>query len=201
MRLDLPVAASPGRAEHTEALPDGGLGEITAQLRDETEIRGLLADQPGLACDRAQAWVLRLQPQARPRALLQANRLLVAALCAAGRTDDAKQTLAHIAAQCAEHGMIRYLLDGGPRVVALLAELRDDLDSDRWRTTWRAIPPAFLDAMVSEAQSIRSGAASQRLAPLLAALGRTEDSAVKRRRPGPPTTGVAPPGTGAGMPT
>ena len=168
MRLELPVAASPGRAEHTDALPDGGLGEITAQLRDETEIRGLLADQPGLACDRAHAWVHRLQPQARPRALLQANRLLVAALSAAGRTDDAKQTLAHIAAQCAELGMIRYLLDGGPRVVALLAELRDDLHSDRWRPTWPAIPPAFLDTMVSQAQSISSGAAAQRLAPLLA---------------------------------
>ena len=63
MRLELPVAAPPGRAEHTEAVPDGGLGEITAQLRDETEIRGLLADQPGLACDRAHAWVHRLQPQ------------------------------------------------------------------------------------------------------------------------------------------
>ena len=93
MRLELPVAASPGRLEHEDAVPDGGLGEITAQLRDETEIRGLLADQPGLACDRAHAWVHRLQPQARPRALLQANRLLVAALSAAGRTDDAKQTL------------------------------------------------------------------------------------------------------------
>ena len=38
------------------------------------------------------------------RALLQANRLLVAARVWPGRTDDAKQTLAHIAAQCAEHG-------------------------------------------------------------------------------------------------
>ena len=165
MRLELPVAASPGRAEHTDALPDGGLGEITAQLREETEIRGLLADQAGLACDRAHAWVHRLQPQARPRALLQANRLLVAALSAAGRTDDAKQTLAHIAAQCAELGMIRYLLDGGPRVVALLAELRDDLHSDRWKPTWPAIPPAFLDSVVSQAQSISSGAAAQRAGP------------------------------------
>ena len=66
MRLDLPVAAPPGRLEHEDALPDGGLGEITAQLRDETEICGLLADQPGLACERAQAWVHRLQPQAAP---------------------------------------------------------------------------------------------------------------------------------------
>ena len=200
MRLELPVAASLGRAEHAEALPDGGLGEITAQLRDETEIRGLLADQPGLACDRAHAWVHRLQPQARPRALLQANRLLVAALSAAGRTEDAKQTLAHIAAQCAELGLIRYLLDGGPRVVALLAGLRDDLHSDRWRPTWRAIPPAFLDTMVSEAQSISSGPAYERLASPLAAAGDTEDAAEKRRRPGPHVTGAVPPGTGLGTP-
>ena len=96
---------------------------------------------------------------------LQANRLLVAAQSAAGRTDDAKQTLAHIAAQCAELGMIRYLLDGGPRVVALLAELRDDLHSDRWRPTWPAIPPAFIDTMVSQAPSISSVAAAQRAGP------------------------------------
>ena len=99
----------------------------------------------------------RLETQARPRALLQANRLLVAVLSAAGRTDDAKQTLADIAAQCAELGMIRYLLDGGSPVVALLAELRDDLHSDRWRPTWPAIPPAFLDNIVSQAQGISSG--------------------------------------------
>jgi serine/threonine-protein kinase PknK len=109
--------------------------------------------------------VRKLQPQARPRALLQANRLLVAALGAAGRTDDAKQTLARIAAQCAELGMIRYLLDGGPQVVALLAELRDDLHSDRWNPVWPAIPSAFLDTMVSEAQRTGSDAASQSAGP------------------------------------
>ena len=89
----------------------------------------------------------------------------MAALSAAGRTDDAKQTLAENAGQCAERGMIRYLLDGGPRVVALLAELRDDLHSDRWQPTWPAIPPAFLDTMVSQAQHISSGAAAQRAGP------------------------------------
>ena len=164
MRLELAVADWPRGLEHEDALPDGGLGEITAQLRDETEIRELLAYQPDLACERAQAWVHKLQHQRRPRALLQANRLLVAALSAAGRTDDAKQTLAHIGAQCADRGMVRYLLDGGPRVVALLAELRDDLHSDRWRPTWPAIPLAFLDTMVSEALHISSGAAAQRAA-------------------------------------
>jgi serine/threonine-protein kinase PknK len=161
MRLDLPVAERPG-GEDGDALPDGGLGEITAQLRDETKILGLLADQPALACERAHAWVDRLEHQRRPRALLQANRLLVASLIAAGRTDEAKQTLANIAAQCAELGMVRYLLDGGPRVMALLVELRDDLRSGRWEPTWPPIPQAFLDNIVSEAHSVGSGAAAQR---------------------------------------
>lgn len=142
MRLDLPGAADTARDAQKEALPDGGVGEITAQLHDEAEIRGLLADQPGLACERAQAWVRRLEHQRRPRALLQANRLLVAALSAAGRTDDAKHTLARIAAQCADRGMTRFLLDGGPRVVALLDELRDDLHGGGWGPTRPVIPGA-----------------------------------------------------------
>ena len=120
---------------------------------------------PAAACERAQAWVQRLQHQGRPRALLQANRLLVECLSAAGRTDEAKQTLAGIAAQCAEHGMVRYLLDGGSRVVALLAELRDDLHSGRWNQSWSPIPAAFLDTMVSQAQSIASSAGARPAGP------------------------------------
>jgi len=61
-RLGLPVSP---QATHEDALPDGGLGEITAQLREETEIRRLTADQPVLACERARAWVQRLQHQGR----------------------------------------------------------------------------------------------------------------------------------------
>ena len=106
---------------------------------------GCLPINPALPANAPKPGCSRLQPQGRPRALLQANRLLVAALSAAGRTDEAKQTLANIAAQCAERGMVRYLLDGGPRVVALLAELRDDMHSGRWRPTLPPIPPAFLD--------------------------------------------------------
>ncbi|WP_102141595.1 BTAD domain-containing putative transcriptional regulator [Mycobacterium hubeiense] len=107
-RLGLPVV---GRIEY-DPLPDGGLGEATAQLRDEAEIRKLFASQPDLALTRTEAWVQRLQPQGRPRALLQANRLLVTALRAAGCTDEAKRLLDALEAQCAELGMHRYLLDG-----------------------------------------------------------------------------------------
>jgi serine/threonine-protein kinase PknK len=148
---------------HGEAQLGDGPREITAQLSDETEIRGLLAADPVLACRRAQAWVHRLQHQGRPRALLQANRLLVACLSAAGRTDDAKQTLAILAAQCAELGLVRYLLDGGPELTALLAVLRNDLHSDRWNPTWPPVPQAFLDRLVSQTQSVASkGTAIQR---------------------------------------
>jgi serine/threonine-protein kinase PknK len=149
MRLGLPV--SPW-GSHEHALPDGGLGEITAQLRDETAIRGLIVGDAGLACERARAWVQRLQYQGRPRALLQANRLLVECLSAAGRTDEAKETLAGIAAQCADRGMARYVLDGGLQVVALLGELRDDLHGGRRQQSWSPIPPAFLDSVVSQAE-------------------------------------------------
>jgi serine/threonine-protein kinase PknK len=144
VRLELPVDVEL-RRDHQDALPDGGLGEITAQLRDETEIRGLLADQPTLACERARAWVDRLESARRPRALLQARRLLVAALSAAGRTDEAKQTLTVIAAQCAERGMLRYLLDGGPHVVAVLEQVRDDLRAGRRNPSWTAVPTDFFD--------------------------------------------------------
>jgi serine/threonine-protein kinase PknK len=166
MRLDLPRLRNSGRDAQMEPLPDAGLGEITAQLHDEAEIRGLLEDQPALACERAHAWVQRLEHQRRPRALLQANRLLVAALSAAGKTDDAKQTLAHIAAQCADREMTRYLLDGGLRVVALLRELREGLHSGHWKPTWPAIPVAFLDTIVGLPEGFNSGATTdQRFGP------------------------------------
>jgi serine/threonine-protein kinase PknK len=162
MRLGLPMAKRLGQVEGTDALPDGGLGEITAQVRDETEILRLLADQPRLSCERAQAWVQRLEPQGRPRALLEASRLLVATLSAAGRTEEAKQLLTEIAAQCAELGMVRYLLDGGPWIVAMLAELHDDLRSGWWKPTWRDVPPTFLDNVASGSDNLTGGASAQR---------------------------------------
>jgi serine/threonine-protein kinase PknK len=165
MRLGLLSAESPESVRSEETLPHGGLGEITAQLRDETEIRGLLVGQPDQACRRAQAWVHRLLHQGRPRALLQANRLLVACLVAAGRTDEAKQTLANIAAQCAELGLVRYLLDGGPEVIELLAALRDSLHSGRWDQTWPPVPLAFLDRILNAAQPISSGGAAPQARP------------------------------------
>ncbi|RDH78866.1 hypothetical protein DVS77_09700 [Mycolicibacterium moriokaense] len=149
-RLELPSGDKPAALGDRDGLPAGGLGEITAQLRDETAIRRLLEQRPDRALAQARVWAQRLERQRRPRALLQANRLLVAALNAAGSRDEAKQVLAGIAAQCAERGMVRYLLDGGPRVVALLEEMRDDLRNGRWQPMWAPCPVAFLDAVLEE---------------------------------------------------
>ena len=164
-RLDLPNAESTARVTHEESLVGEGPREITAQLCDEIEIRGLLAAHPDLACRRARTWVQRLQHQGRPRALLQANRLLAACLSTAGRTDQAKGTLAGLAAQCAELGLVRYLVDGGPELMALLAALRDDLDSDRWNPRWPPVPRAFLDRVVREPQPASSAGIAPRARP------------------------------------
>ena len=109
----------------TRRRPIDEIDEITVQHEEASAIRTLLVEQDPakveLACRWAQEWVDRLAERHRPQALLRARRLLVACLAAAGRTDEAKAVLATIAAQCAQLGSFRYLLDGGPYVVAMLA--------------------------------------------------------------------------------
>ena len=103
----------------------------------------------------AQEWVDRLAAQNHPQALLRARRLLGACLAAAGRTDDAKAVIATVAAQCAKLRMLRYLVDGGPHVVATLSDLQADQRALRWRPEWPDIPADFLD----QANQCTSGAA------------------------------------------
>lgn len=144
LRLAIPSVDGPRRVENGDRLPEGGLGEITAQLRDEIEVRHLLADQPERAVELARAWVEKLEQQRRPRALLQARRLLVAALSAANRIVDAKRELTTVAAVCADRGMVRYLLDGGPHVVRTLHELAADLEPAA------QVPRPFLERVLTE---------------------------------------------------
>ena len=68
---------------------------------------------------------------------------------AAGRVDEAKTTIATVAAQCAQLGLLRYLVDGGPYVAATLSELQADQRAGRWRPEWPEIPPDFLDQAVN----------------------------------------------------
>jgi serine/threonine-protein kinase PknK len=133
--------------------PVDAIDEITAQFEEASAIRLLMAaDDPEkkeLACRWAQEWVDRTTSPNRPLALLRARRLLGASLSAAGRVDEAKTTIATVAAQCAQLGMLRYLVDGGPYVAATLVELRADQRSGQWHPEWPEVPSDFLDQAVN----------------------------------------------------
>jgi ATP/maltotriose-dependent transcriptional regulator MalT len=134
--------------------PVDAIDEITVQFEEASAIRLLMMaaddqEKKELACRWAQEWVDRTASPNRPLALLRARRLLGASLSAAGRVDEAKTTIATVAAQCAQLGLLRYLVDGGPYVAAILSELQADQRSGWWRPEWREVPPDFLDAAVN----------------------------------------------------
>jgi ATP/maltotriose-dependent transcriptional regulator MalT len=133
--------------------PVDAIDEITVQFEEASAIRVLMGaddqDRKELACRWAQEWVDRTSSPARPQALLRARRLLGASLSAAGHVDGAKATIATVAAQCAQLKMLRYLVDGGPYVAAMLSELQADQRSGWWRPEWPEIPPDFLDEAVT----------------------------------------------------
>jgi len=144
----LPVTSYEARRQPVDAID-----EITVQHEEASAIRMLyIEDDPAsreLACRWAQEWVDRLAAQNRPRALLQARRLLVACLAAAGRVDEAKSTLATVAAPCAELGMVQYLIDGGPWVIATMAQLQTDMQAGRWPSEWPDVPADFLHRVIN----------------------------------------------------
>jgi serine/threonine-protein kinase PknK len=133
--------------------PVDAIDEITVQFEEASAIRILMdSDDPEereIACRWAQEWVDRTSAPNRPQALLRACRLLGASLSAAGHVDDAKATIAAVAAQCAQLRMLRYLVDGGPYVAAMLSELQADQRSARWQPQWPDVPADFLDQAVN----------------------------------------------------
>lgn len=144
----LPVVEYGSRRE-----PIDEIDEFTVLYEEFTAIRLLLAaetpEKTELACSWAREWVDLLESVEQPRELLKARRLLIACLAAAGRTDAAKTLLATVTAQCAELGSVRYLLDGGPYVVAILAAVHNDQLAGHWRPEWPHVPTEFLLALVN----------------------------------------------------
>ncbi|WP_433602546.1 protein kinase domain-containing protein [Nocardia sp. CA-135953] len=144
----LPVVEYGNRREPIDAID-----EFTVLYEEFTAIRLLLAaevpEKTELACAWAQEWVDLLESVQRPRELLKARRMLIACLAAAGRADAAKTLLATVTAQCAELGSVRYLLDGGPHVVATLAAVREDQLAGHWHPEWPDVPTEFLLALVN----------------------------------------------------
>jgi serine/threonine-protein kinase PknK len=131
--------------------PADGIGQVTAQIEDDSAIRLLLARQsPELtarAVARAQKLVQSLKGTERRRAELQATRLLVTCMADAGRIEEAKGYLAEVAAICASQGMRQFLLDGGEHVQALLVDLYEDQRAGRWNEEWTSVPEGFLAAV------------------------------------------------------
>jgi hypothetical protein len=156
-RLGLPPhpdsGAWPPTSYESRREPVDAIDEITVQFEEASAIRLLIAaddlEENQLACRWAQEWVDRTTSPYRPQALLRARRLLGASLSAVGRIDEAKTTVAIVAAQCAQLGMLRYLVDGGPYVSAMLAELQADQRSGQWRPEWPDVPVDFLDQAVN----------------------------------------------------
>ena len=136
--------------------PVDGLDEIAADMEEDTAIRLLITDsrageQRDVACRWAQEWVDRLNGRGRHRASLRAERLLAACLSAAGRTVEAKLVLGAVLARCADVGMVRFPIDGGERLVSLIAEVRNDQQMGRSDPMMPHLPMSFLDRILDAA--------------------------------------------------
>ena len=100
-----------------------GMGDVTAELREDSQIRLLLNDgQPSArtaACNRARARVNHVDQRKRPRAHLQATLQLAFCLATAANTDEARRVLAPALRTCAALGLSRLLIDEGPQMLRL----------------------------------------------------------------------------------
>jgi ATP/maltotriose-dependent transcriptional regulator MalT len=165
VRLHLPIAAaltaSPRFDYAARRRPVDGIDEVTLQLEEATAIRLLLTEtrpeQLDLAVTWAREWVDRLEGRGRHRAVLQAKRLLVTCLAVAGHDTEALQLLSAVAASCADHRMVRFLLDEGTPVRTLIATLRRESIAKRWQPQWAPVPPSFLDELSQAGESVACG--------------------------------------------
>jgi ATP/maltotriose-dependent transcriptional regulator MalT len=100
-----------------------GTGDVTAELREDSQIRLLLGDgQPSAltaACTRACARVDHVDQHKRPRAHLQATLQYAFCLAVAGNTDQAQRVLAPALRTCAALGLSHLLIDEGPQMLRL----------------------------------------------------------------------------------
>ena len=100
-----------------------GIGDVTAELREDSQIRLLLNDGQrsalSAACNRARARVDHVDQRKRPRAHLQATLQLAFCLAVAGNTDEAQRVLAPALRTCAALGLSHLLIDEGPQMLRL----------------------------------------------------------------------------------
>jgi len=103
-----------------------GIGDVTAEFREDSQIRLLLVDGESSAhaeaCSRARVRYDYIDQQKRRRAHLRASLQLAYCLAVAGNSAEASRVLAPVLTTCAALGLSRLLLDEGPMIVRLAKE-------------------------------------------------------------------------------
>jgi ATP/maltotriose-dependent transcriptional regulator MalT len=113
--------------------PLDGIGDVTAELTEDAQIRLLLIDGTpsalAAACERARARLDHVDQGKRPRAHLNATVQLALCLATAGIADEAQHVLAPALRTCAALGLSQLLIDEGPQMIRLAKECVAQTDS------------------------------------------------------------------------
>ena len=103
------------------------IGDLTAEFREDAQIRVLLLDgQPDAlasACERARVRLDHIDKLQRPRAHLLARLQYARCLAAAGNDEKAQWVLAPALKTCAALGLSRLLIDEGPAILRVAHEV------------------------------------------------------------------------------
>jgi serine/threonine-protein kinase/serine/threonine-protein kinase PknK len=106
--------------------PLDGLGDVTAELMEDSQIRLLLIDgRPSAlatACQQARTRIEHVDQRKRPRAHQYAAIQLAHCLAAARDTEEAQRVLAPALKTCAALGLSQLLIDEGPPMLRLAKE-------------------------------------------------------------------------------
>jgi serine/threonine-protein kinase PknK len=111
------------RIRRADSQPLDGIGDVAAELTEDSQIRLLLIDGTpsalATACQRARARLEHVDQGKRPRAHLHATVQLALCLGVAGNTDEAQHVLAPALRTCAALGLSQLLVDEGPQMLRL----------------------------------------------------------------------------------
>ncbi|TQC45394.1 hypothetical protein EEB14_31865 [Rhodococcus sp. WS4] len=145
------VNARYGRQEQAAEGQLDGIAVITSELQSDSTVRLLLKNPATKQIDLAVTLAAELLRQAeqcgRPRAALRARLLLVCAQTTMGDVAGAVCTLIPAIITCAEKGLVRAVLDAGPRIGDALDALTEELSAGEWPEGWSSAASTFLASL------------------------------------------------------
>lgn len=131
-----------------------GIGDVTAEFREDSQIRLLLVEGESSAladaCSRARARRDHINQRKRPRAHLRASLQLALCLAVAGKRGDASRVLAPALRTCAALGLRRLLLDEGQTMARLAKET---VAEDEFSSTDPALTESVRDFVLELAET------------------------------------------------